>query len=169
MTAPPPWDEARSLYYYKGTVRELIHNLKFKKRPGATAALAHLAMGKILMLDWEYDIIVPMPLSGRRLRQRGFNQCLELARGIFPAERGKIDVFSLVKIRDNPPQSGLAKRERLKNVKNAFKALPDRIKGRRILLLDDIYTTGATAKEAASALRRAGARSIYMLTLARVV
>jgi ComF family protein len=120
----------------------------------------------------ECDAIVPVPLHWTRLFQRRFNQSAALARAL--SQRTKIPVIddALLRVRATPPQVGLARNERAKNVHGAFsveKGLRAKVKGKRIVLIDDVLTTGATANACARVLRRAGATRIDVLTLARVV
>jgi len=113
-------------------------------------------------------VIIPVPLHISRLRWRGFNQAHLLARHL-PGQ-GVIDPYSSTRIRPTRPQVDLRESERRRNVAGAFRVTrPERIDGQRILLVDDVLTTGATVDECAGALRRAGARSVDVLVLARAV
>lgn len=120
--------------------------------------------------DYNPDIILPVPLHPKRLRWRGFNQALVLARVIGRRWQIPVDPFILVRSRETPPQTQLSEKERRKNVRGAF-SLNSRktVKGRIILLVDDVYTSGATVNECSRVLRRAGAKEVYVLTLARAV
>lgn len=109
-------------------------------------------------------VVVPIPISRSRLRQRGFNQALLLARQIFPGI--SISWRLLEKVRETERQASLSLQERRKNIKGAFRA-SEEAKGRRILLFDDVYTSGSTIEEAARSLMAAGARQVAALTLAR--
>ena len=104
------------------------------------------------------DLVLPMPLAPARLRERGFNQALELARRLAP---GKTDATLLLRTRDTPPQSGLARAERLRNLRGAFALEPlraDAVRGRRIVLVDDVMTSGASLFAAAAGAARRPAR-----------
>ncbi len=112
-------------------------------------------------LSW--DLVVPVPLGRRRLRQRGFNQSALLARFAF----GKYTEV-LERVRETRPQSELSEKERFRNIKNAFKVKAGKnLADKRILLVDDVLTTGATAEECARVLRAAGAREVTVAVLAR--
>jgi ComF family protein len=112
------------------------------------------------------DLLVPVPLHPRRLKERGFNQALLLAKA-FPDKPLAREV--LIRVRHTMPQSGLNPKERRENVKRAFTApRPEEIKGKSVLLIDDVYTTGATVRECARILRQAGALEVAVLTVARV-
>jgi ComF family protein len=111
------------------------------------------------------ELIVPIPLYPKRLRERGFNQSALLAL----ATGRKFDARALERIRDTPPQAGLKADARRKNLAGAFWANPDRVRGRHVVLIDDVVTTGATVEAASLELRRAGASTVHVLTLARAV
>ena len=113
------------------------------------------------------DVLVALPLAPARQRQRGFNQAQEIARRL--ARLGSVPaVTGLVRTRDTPAQAALPWKERGRNVRNAFAALPA-VAGRRIAIVDDVMTTGATLIAAASAARRAGARSVEVFVVARTL
>jgi ComF family protein len=115
-----------------------------------------------------YDLIVPIPLHKNRLRERGFNQALLLAREIGKAWKTEVDPFLLVKARPTPPQAALKGEERRKNLRGAFEVRrPERIEGKRVLLVDDVCTTGATLEEAFRTILKAGAQEVEALVLAR--
>jgi len=115
------------------------------------------------------DYILPVPLHLRRLRQRGFNQALLLARILFPWNQNKIRTDLLLRQRWTEPQTGMDGRRRRLNLRGAFTLpQPDKVKNRRILLVDDVFTTGSTVNECAQMLAAAGAATIEVLTLARV-
>jgi ComF family protein len=117
-----------------------------------------------------YDVIVPVPLHVQRLRWRGFNQAQLLAHPLATAAGVRLDPFSLERTRPTRPQVELDERDRRQNVAGAFRVgRPDRILGRRVLLFDDVYTTGATVDECSRVLLRAGARQVDVLVLARAV
>jgi ComF family protein len=118
----------------------------------------------------EYDLLIPVPLHVSRLRWRGFNQSLLLTKELARSWEMPLDPFVLRRCRSTPPQVGLDERARRRNVRGAFTVV-DRtsIKGRSVLLVDDVFTTGATVNECAATLRRAGARCVDVLVLARVL
>jgi ComF family protein len=117
-----------------------------------------------------YDMIIPVPLHLERLRWRGFNQSLLLAQAIGQKEKIAVDPFLLERTRSTAPQTQLSEKERKNNVREAFAVSdPDRLQGTCVLLVDDVYTSGATVNECARVLRRSGATSVDVFTLARAV
>lgn len=117
-----------------------------------------------------YDVILPVPLHLKRLRWRGFNQSLLLAQAIGQKEKIAVEPFLLERTRSTAPQTQLSEKERKDNVRGAFRVSnPDRLQGTRILLIDDVYTSGATVNECARVLRHSGATDIDVFTLARAV
>jgi ComF family protein len=116
------------------------------------------------------DLIIPVPLHPRRLRWRGFNQSLLLAKQVSRKYDVPMDPFVLYRKRETAPQTQLAENERRKNVRGAFATDPEKsLKGKSLLLIDDVYTSGATVNECSRVLLHDGAKDVYVLTLARTV
>jgi ComF family protein len=152
---------------YEGRLRTLIHLFKYR---GMTPLAAPMSawLARALPRDASFDAIVPMPLHWWRFLRRGFNQSALLAAGLSRIT-GLPAVRALARVRATAPQASFTHAARRANVRGAFRVrLPRFVPGRRLLLLDDVLTTGATVNEAAAALRRAGAASVAVLTLARV-
>lgn len=147
----------------------LLAQLKFRQETGLArrlAAVMRQAPGAAPLLA-DCDTLLPMPLSRQRLQERGFNQALLLARALAPA---KTDAALLLRVRDTPPQTGLPRAQRLRNLDGAFAVDPlraSRVAGRKLLLLDDVMTTGTSLYQAALVLRQAGAAQVTALVLAR--
>jgi len=161
---------ARALGSYQDGLKETLHSLKFGGRPGLVSALGKLAFDRWLRSgELEVgDAVVPVPLHWRRRRERGFNQA-ELLGKVVARAAGKPCCRALSKIAPRPPQAGLTATARSRNAAGAYRArLPDEFIGRRMLLVDDVYTTGATVEACVRTLLRGGARSVDVLTLARV-
>jgi ComF family protein len=161
------FDAAYCFGAYEGTLRQLIHLFKYKRmKPLAKELSAQLA--RALPRDQRFDIVVPMPLHWRRHWQRGFNQSELLARAA--ARRSGIRMVNAVRrTRATATQAGLSYAKRRENVAGAFRVKNRRlVEGRRILLIDDVMTTGATASACALTMKRAGAKSVSLLALARV-
>ncbi len=161
------FDAAYSYGAYEGVLRELIHLFKY----GRIRTLAR-PLGEYLAVaiphDQRFDLIVPVPLHWRRRLARGFNQAALLAAAV--ARRYALPVAPAVRRRrGTPSQAGLTNAQRRANMAGAFRVRrPEQVRGRRVLLVDDVMTTGATAAACAAALKRAGASHVTLLTLARV-
>ena len=170
LTHPPYFDTARAPYLYEGPIRDLIHSFKYNQRTHLRYPLALLTLDGLsrLVPDGQPQLIVPVPLHRSRLRQRGFNQAVLLGRVL--SRRLSLPMLpdALVRIRPTEPQITLSATERRVNVKGAFRVnRPGRIAGTRILLLDDVMTTGSTMDECAKELKKAGAESVVAATIAR--
>jgi ComF family protein len=164
---PPPFTRARAAAIYDGPAAQAVKRFKFTRQMAYLPVMQHWLKRPICTeLVTAADLIVPVPLHPRRLRQRGFNQALLLAHAFSEAPLGR---EAVVRVRHTVPQVELKPKERRDNVKGAF-GVPDPalVKGKNILLLDDVYTTGATVRECAKVLLKAGARRVDVLTVARV-
>ena len=164
----PPFTKARSVYFYEGPVLTAIH--KFKYNGHVILAQAFAGIFEDAAADCPApDIIVPVPLHINRLKKRGFNQSLLIARKMSKTLKTGLSYDNLARTRATEPQVNLKASERAKNVSSAFFIrAPAAFKGKRILLVDDVYTTGATIRECSKVLKKAGAE-VYALTLARAV
>lgn len=165
----PPFDSARSLVYYRDPVRTLLHHLKFNGDTRAAAGLRGLIeKGGNWRAKKDYDLIVPVPLFPARLKKRGLNQALVLARLFFLNESVQIDPTALKKVVNTPAQSELGGLDRRRNLAGSIKAGPGaKLAGRRICLVDDIFTTGATVSECSLVLKKNGAAAVDVLSFAR--
>ncbi len=165
----PPFNSARSVVHFKPPARTLLHRLKFHGDTGAAETLVKIiAVGAEIKRNPDYDMIIPVPLHPARLRRRGLNQSLVLARLLFPAERRKIAPTALLRLKNTVAQTGLDGAARRKNLRGAFAAEPSiSFTNSRVLLVDDVYTTGTTVRECAQILKKAGAELVDILTIAR--
>ncbi|OFV98611.1 MAG: hypothetical protein A3H28_06065 [Acidobacteria bacterium RIFCSPLOWO2_02_FULL_61_28] len=163
------FEQARSFGAYEGTLQSLIQRLKYDGyRPLAKPLGRFLAEAARRLEEQSFDLLIPVPLHPRRQRQRGFNQAALLAAEVSKFLNIPSGAKDCVRVRDTRPQTGLRAAERRKNVAGAFDVPePERVRGRRVLLIDDVLTTGATAHACAQALRKAGARGVWVGTLAR--
>ena len=163
------FDDAYSYGFYEGSLRTLIHLYKFEKIHTLAGPLGKLMAQALPAAEGErqFDTIVPIPLHWRRRWQRGFNQSDLLAREI--ARRWGVPVKRAVRrAKASAPQSGLTKAQRRANVHGVFVLRRgSALKGARVLLVDDVFTTGATASACAKVLKRAGAARVTLVTLAR--
>lgn len=152
-------------YAYTPPILQAVHRFKYANKRYLAADLAALAMSA-LPPDLQVDLVVPVPLASSRERQRGYNQSRLLAAEVARNIGTPLDFNLLTRLRDTPPQTSLPRARRLANVRGSFRALR-KLSGTRILLVDDVTTTGATIEAATSALRRRGAVWVGALTLAR--
>jgi ComF family protein len=169
LADPPPLDACRAAVSYQYPWSALIAQYKFNGQPGWARGFATLMRSA----PWvepaleQADLVLPMPLSGQRLAERGFNQSLLLARVLAPR---KTDAGLLLRVRHTAAQTALDRQARLRNVAGAFAVDPLRalqVKGKRIVLIDDVMTSGASLYSAALTLRQAGAAQLEALVLAR--
>ena len=160
------FDAAYSFGFYEDELRELIHLFKYGRIETLAKPLGKL-LASALPREQSFDVIVPMPLHWRKRWQRGFNQSALLAREI--GRRTNVPVSGLLRrIKNTAAQAGLTNAKRRLNVSGAFQAKRRAaLTGQRVLLIDDVMTTGATAASCARALKRAGAAQVTLLTLAR--
>jgi ComF family protein len=129
-------------------------------------------LGEMMVSYWQdvhlpADVILPVPLHARRLRERGYNQASLLARELGKGVGLPVLENALIRVRDTAPQVDLKAKERQENVRGAFHCPDDRWAGKRVLLIDDVYTTGATLEACSLALKQRGVRIVWALTLAR--
>jgi ComF family protein len=169
QTDPPPFARARAavLYEEEGPSGQAIKRFKYSRRQDMLPVMHHWLRRPLCQkVAQAADLVAPVPLHPRRLRQRGFNQSVLLAQAF---KEVRLERELLTRVRHTPPQTGLNPKARRDNVKGAFAVpRPDLVKGKSILLIDDVFTTGATVKECARVLRKAGASQVDILTVARV-
>ena len=166
----PLYYRAGAPYLYEEKVMEAVHSFKY----GGRTSLGH-TLGSLLarfaeqwLPEAENPLIMPIPLHPRKLRERGFNQSLVLARHVASRTGFELDFLTLRRIRYTLPQAGLKGSERRRNVRRAFELTGQKaVKGRTVLLVDDVATTGSTLNECARVLIRAGAERVNCLVLAR--
>jgi ComF family protein len=169
QVSQPPITELRSWGKYGGPLRQAIHRLKYQKEIGLGDALAVHLIDLINHYQWPVEIITSVPLSTNRLRERGYNQSSLLARPVSLATKVPFQPNAISRARETISQVGLSARQRHENVRDAFVANSNLVKGKVVLILDDVTTTGATLHNCSSALMHAGAKMVYGLTLARAV
>jgi ComF family protein len=176
--APPPFVQAVAYGPYEGRMREAIHALKYDRLHSAARGLGRMLARAIAQLANDAPsemLVVPVPLHRTKFAERGFNQARSLAfhalgalRKSHPAWRLTLASSTLMRLRATESQFGLTPRQRRLNVKGAFEVSdPAAVALKHILIIDDIFTTGATARAAAQALARTGAASVWVATLAR--
>jgi len=170
LTGTGYFAKARALAHYEGIIPEVISRYKYRGDSRLARSLGDLLAGyeESDFSFRDYRLVVPVPLHPRRLRRRGFNQSLLLARRISRQYSLPLDFTSLRRIRATVPQTELSAAERRKNIRGAFAVLrPQAVAKKDILLIDDVFTTGATVEECAKVLLKAGADRVDVLTFAR--
>src|SRR5438132_2595721 len=169
---PPAYARARAAVRYDDVARTLVHALKYQDRTDLAPAMGRWMARAGQELLGEADVLVPVPLHWRRGWSRRYNQSGALAR-VLSRQRGvKLASEALRRVRATEQQIGLSRAQRASNVQGAFKVAPDRmadIQGRRVVLVDDVLTSGATSDTCARALLRAKAAQVDVLVFARVV
>jgi ComF family protein len=169
-THPPHFDAAHANFLYEGAIRDLIHSFKYHRNTHLRYPLALLTLEGLNATVSKHTphLIIPVPLHRSRLRQRGFNQAVLLGSELSRRLSLKMLPDALVRVRQTEPQIELTATERRLNVKGAFSVKKgDLVTGKRILLLDDVMTTGSTMDECAKELKKAGADVVIAVTAAR--
>lgn len=176
QTRLPSYRQARAWAVYQTSgstpqpVSEAIQQFKYQRRLSVGKMLAEIGAKTYSLVDQQYDLIIPVPLHRDRLRWRGFNQALILAQAIGQKTQVQVNPFLLARARPTNPQTQLSEDERRKNVRGAFTVTtPEQLADKTVLLIDDVYTSGATTEECARELLRNGATVVDVFTLARAV
>lgn len=170
----PAYERARAYGQYDGALRGLIHLLKYNRVHPAARVLGRMLAEAIaaLGIEAEHVLVVPVPLARGKARQRGFNQALEITKAArkFLGAKYELAPDGLARGRETESQTGLTRHQRRENVRGAFvAAAPEKLAGKTVLLVDDVFTTGTTVSECARVLGRAGAEKVYVATVARVL
>ena len=166
--SPPPFERGWYGYYFEGPLRQAVLSFKFEGRKDVGRRLVRLLDGTLPGMREEFDLLVPMPVTEKRLRERGFNQCYVIAEELSLMTGKPVSAAALRKVKETKDQYTLSRDDRRKNVRGVFAAHDkDQLRGRCVLLVDDLLTTGHTAGEASRTLLSAGARSVLMFALAR--
>ena len=168
-TTQPCYDNLRSWAYFDGPVRNAIHRLKYKRDVALGDVLSNHLVSLLKELCWPVDLVIPVPLGVARLNERGYNQSALLARPIALEMRLDYQPKALERIRETRSQVDLNAAERRDNVAGAFRASHAAVNGRQILVVDDVTTSGATLDACSAALKEAGARRVYGITLTRAL
>lgn len=169
--SPPDYDRARAVARFSGVMRALVHDLKFHDRHDARRLFGRWLAEAGAELLCDADLLVPVPLTRSRLLSRRFNQAAILAYEVARRTGVKVEPQALVRTRSTRPQVGLTRPQRRENVSGAFAVEASAaicVAGAKVVLIDDVVTTGATAGACARALKRAGAARVDVLSLALV-
>ena len=169
---PPPVQRTLALCHYAYPADFLVQQLKFARQLKYARVMGLLMADAIAASELgqpcDAELLIPMPLSTQRYRQRGFNQATEIARFVAAGLSRNVNEHVLYRKLDQAPQAGLDRSQRRRNIRGAF-AVSEKLGGERCVLIDDVMTTGATAYEAASALVQAGAGAVDLWVFARTV
>lgn len=166
---PPSYTRAWTLYPYMPPLQHAIRLFKYQGKVSLVAPLADLMIARLPALN-PVDMIIPVPLHVQRLREREFNQSLLLADRIGHRLNIPVVYTNLIRTVPTPPQTTLSRNSRQNNLRRSFAVRrPEAIAKKRILLIDDVFTTGTTVNECAKALRRAGSADVFAITLSRTV
>ncbi len=165
--SPPLFKGLRSWSVFEGPVRSAVHRLKYKRDLALGDTFARPLLELFLETGWEIDLVIPVPLGIARQAERGYNQASLLARPLALGLGVKYLPQALKKIKETPSQVGLNVLQRRENVKKAFLALRSFVQGRKVLIVDDVCTSGATLDECSKALIEADVLEVYAITLAR--
>ena len=166
------FDTARACYHYNETSGKIVMDLKYNKKKFVVPLIATEMLLRLEDFGVMPDIIVPVPISKKRYKERGFNQAELIADEMSEITGGKVEVVPTLveKVVDSIPQARLKGKERLNNLNGAFKlATRKSLKGRHVLIIDDVYTTGSTVNEVAKVLRKLHPDTINVLTFAKTV
>jgi competence protein ComFC len=168
-SSPPKYKLLRSWLVFEGPIRNALHKLKYRRNMALGEALAKNLAEYSIKLGWPVELVVPVPLGKERTKERGYNQVGLVAMPLAAINHWQYKPQALVRTRDTLTQVGLSIVERRENVSGAFQGDPAIVLGSKILLVDDVATTGATLSSCAAALLDAGANAVYALTLARAL
>jgi competence protein ComFC len=166
---PPAFSAMRSWAYFSGPLRNAMHRLKYKRDVALGDALAWPLIQLLILAGWTIDLVTAVPAGIARQAERGYNQAALLARPIALSQGMIFRPGAIRKLRETPSQVGLSVQMRKQNVENAFQADAGSVRGKRVLLVDDVATSGATVMACTQALIQAGACQVFVLTLARAI
>ncbi|MFN3945416.1 MAG: double zinc ribbon domain-containing protein [Allosphingosinicella sp.] len=170
LKAPPDFDRLRAAVAYGDISRKVAIRLKYSGRPGIAVTMAHFMARHVG--EGDPPILAPVPLHRWRIWKRGYNQAALIASALARRCGGEVELALLERVKATPPLKGMNRRERALAVRGAFRVAGEakaRIAGRRVVLVDDVYTSGATANACARALRKSGAGRVEIVCWARVV
>jgi len=163
-----PFVQARSLGPYEGVLKQLIYEFKYRSKQEIARVLGNMMLDLLKRLPWpNFDYVVPVPLHSKRLRERGYNQAYLLA-NVISSQIGLPIYTGLIRVKPTEHQTLLDKSLRKRNLRGAFKIVDSyKLCNKTLLVVDDVYTTGATSAECSKCLLQAGAKAVYVLTCAR--
>ncbi len=163
-----PYAGFRAFAFYEGVIRKAIHHLKYQNDLTIGRYLAGLLTMVYQRTNWEADLVVPIPIGEQKRYERGYNQAERLAKPLAELLEIPFTSEALIRINEISSQVGLNHEERRENVREAFVANARLLEGKKVLLVDDVFTSGATMEAAASEVMAAGATRVFCLTVAKV-
>jgi ComF family protein len=165
----PQYTKIRSCGVYQGSLKEAIHSLKYQSNLALGYFLSEILEAKLRNENWDIDLVVPVPLSKGRQKERGYNQAALLAHPLAKRMDIHYDSRSLTRQKYTESQVHLSAEERSRNMADAFSIKPSVWTGKRVLIIDDVITTGSTINECARAIKEGGAVDVYGLSIARAI
>jgi competence protein ComFC len=165
----PYYTQIRSVAAYTGCIKEGVHQLKYQNNLGLGIHFANYIYQLIKQQNWQIDLVIPVPLSPNRRKERGYNQTTMIAFPLSLQLGCKMDDKLIKRVKETQTQIELDAHQRQINLQNAFQARSTRGTGKNILVVDDVITTGATINDCARALKSAGAKEVYAVSIGRVV
>ncbi len=170
LSSPPDFDATHAVFLYSFPIDAMMVRYKYGNMLNLSHTFGQFLAEKIGVEDYskEIDLIIPMPMHPHRLKERGFNQALEIAKALTKKCKQKLDFKSATRSKLTPPQASLPLKERVKNIKGAFK-VSGNLNGKRIAIVDDVMTTGASLNELAKTLKKAGAEHVECWVVARTL
>jgi len=166
---PPAYQMMRSWAVFDSPIQNGLHTLKYRRNIALGESIAIQMANYVRSLHWPVEILIPVPLGKKRLKERGYNQVGLVARPLAYQMRWTYEPDALWKTRETRSQVGLTAYQRDENVHDAYEADPTVVKRRSILLMDDVATTGSTISACTQAMISAGAQEVYVLTIARAL
>ena len=166
---PPAYRMMRSWAVFDSPIQNGLHTMKYRRNIGLGEAIALQMTDFVRSLNWQLDILIPVPLGKKRLKERGYNQVALVARPLAYQLQLRYEPAALQKTRETRSQVGLTVSQRSENVQNAYQADSKVVQGKSVLIMDDVATTGSTISACTTALHSAGAQEVYVLTIARAL
>ena len=169
LSDPPHFDETTCAFRYAYPLDRLVQVYKFNAKLGLLPLFSDAIVRAVRAgVSAPPDLVIPLPLAPKRLAERGFNQSALLGERVSKTLGTRFEARGMLRVRETPPQTGLSRQARLKNVRGAFDCA-QRLDGQRVAVVDDVMTTGATLSEAAKALKKSGAAHVSAWVIARAV
>ena len=166
---PPAYQLMRSWAVFDSPIQDGLHTMKYRRNKAFGESIAAQMLGFVRLLRWPVQILIPVPLGKKRLQERGYNQVALVAQPLAYAMGWRYEPQALWKTRETRSQVGLSISQRRENVDNAYQADATIVRAGRVLLMDDVATTGSTISACTHALLSAGAQDVFVLTIARAL